>query len=98
MRSNVAQWNQLSSILQDYEMASGQKMNTNTMGIFVFSSNTTNDNKKKIQELAGIPIDQCYNTYLGLPALVGQSCTKAFKNIKEIVRKHLQDWKLKFLS
>ena len=69
-------------------MASGQKMNTNKTGIF-FSCNTTIDEKKHIQELAGIPIDQCYDTYLGLLALVGQSRTKAFKHIKE---------KVKFLS
>jgi hypothetical protein len=96
-KSNVAQWNHLSSILQNYKMASGQKMNTNKTGIF-FSRNTTNDEKEQIQKLAGIPIDQCYDTYLGLLALVGRSRTKAFKNIKERVWKRLQDWKLKFLS
>ena len=85
------------AILKDYEMALGQKMNTNKTGIF-FSQNTTVDDKQKIQELVGIPIDQRYDTYLGLLALVGRSRTKAFKNIKERVWKRLQDWKLRFLS
>ena len=83
-RSNVVQWNQLSSILHAYEVASGQKMNTNKMGIF-FSRNTTTDDKKHVQELAGIPVDQCYDKYVGLPALVGRLRTKAFKHIKERV-------------
>jgi hypothetical protein len=42
--------------------------------------------------------NQRYDTYLGLPALVGRSCTGAFKRIKERVWKRLQDWKLMFLS
>jgi hypothetical protein len=41
---------------------------------------------------------QRYDTYLGLPALVGKSRMTAFKKIKEKVWKRLQDWKIKFLS
>jgi hypothetical protein len=38
-RANLMQWNQLSTILQCYEMASGQEMNANKTTIF-FSRNT----------------------------------------------------------
>jgi hypothetical protein len=37
-------------------------------------------------------------TYLGLPALVGKSWTKAFKCVIDKVWKRLQDYKLKLLS
>ncbi|XP_059431508.1 uncharacterized protein LOC132165013 [Corylus avellana] len=96
-RANLSQWNHLTSILQKYEEALGQKMNANKTVIF-FSRNTLNEDKQHIQEIAGIPTKQRYDTYLGLPTLVERSCIGAFKCIKERVWKCLQDWKLKFLS
>jgi hypothetical protein len=72
-------------------------MNTNKTSLF-FSRNISNVDKEQIQGVAGIPSNQHYDTYLGLPALVGRSRTGAFKSIKEGVWKRLQDWKLKFLS
>ena len=96
-RSNLAQWCNLLAILQSYEEASGQKMNTNKTSIF-FSKNTRVGDKEIISEFAGIPVTSRYDKYLGLPALVGRSRMKAFKNILERVRKRLQDWKLRFLS
>ncbi|XP_059442114.1 uncharacterized mitochondrial protein AtMg00310-like [Corylus avellana] len=51
-----------------------------------------------ILEKAVILASQRYDTYLGLPALVGKSRMKDFKNIIDRVEKRLQDWKLKFLS
>jgi hypothetical protein len=49
-------------------------------------------------EVSGIPSSQQYDTYLGLPALVGRSRTAAFQSIKDRVWNRLQDWKLSFLS
>jgi hypothetical protein len=49
-------------------------------------------------EASEIPSSQRYDTYLGLPALVGKSRIAAFQSIKERIWKRLQDWKLKFLS
>jgi hypothetical protein len=96
-RSNLTQWNHLSAILHLYERASGQKMNSNKMTIF-FSKNSAVNDKNQIQGVAGIPVDQQYDTYLGLPALVGRSQMRAFWSIKDKVWKWLQDWKLTFLS
>lgn len=45
-----------------------------------------------------LPIAYRYDTYLGLPALVGKSQIAAFKGIIDRVWKRLQDWKIKFLS
>jgi hypothetical protein len=96
-RANLMQWNQLSNILHEYEMASRQKMNANKTAIF-FSKNTPMFEKEQIQAVAGIPTDQRYDTYLGLPTLVGKSRMSAFRSIKEKVWKRLQDWKINFLS
>ncbi|XP_059446650.1 uncharacterized protein LOC132178220 [Corylus avellana] len=96
-RANLIQWNHLSSILQLYKEASGQKMNANKTAIF-YSRNTPVADKEYIQGVAGIPINQRYDTYLGLPDLVGRLRTSAFKSITKRVWKRLQDWKIKFLS
>jgi ribonuclease HI len=96
-RATLAQWSNLSAILHSYEVASGQKMNASKTAIF-FSKNTPSAEKETIVEFAGISATNRYDRYLGLPALVGRSRTKAFRSIVEKVKKRLQDWKLRFLS
>ena len=96
-RSTMTQWNHLSAILHLYKGASRQKMNSNKTAIF-FSKNSAVIDKDQIQGVARIPVDQRYDTYLGLPALVGRSRIRAFRSIKDKVWKRLQDWKLTFLS
>jgi hypothetical protein len=83
--------------LKAYEKASGQQLNKEKTEIF-FSRNTPLEIRQKILEIAGIPSSQRYDTYLGLPALVGKSRTTAFQSIKDKVWRRLQDWKLNFLS
>jgi hypothetical protein len=87
----------LTSLLKEYEEASGQQLNCNKTAIF-FSKNISLETRKEIVEEARIPVTQRYDTYLGLPALVGKSRMVAFKKIKDRVHKRLQDWKMKFLS
>jgi hypothetical protein len=96
-RATVEQWGRLQNILLLYEKASGQKLNNNKTSMF-FSKNTTVVDKEAILEIVGVPTTHCYDTYLGLPALVGKSRTTAFKGILDRVWKRLQDWKLQFLS
>jgi hypothetical protein len=52
----------------------------------------------QILEASGILTTQRYDTYLGLPALIGKSQIQAFQSIKNRVWKWLQNWKLKILS
>lgn len=85
------------SVLRVYEAAFGQKLNQHKTTIF-FSSNTPVADKNNILTLAGISATQRYDSYLGLPALVGRSRIAAFRSIVKRVWKRLQDWKLKFLS
>jgi hypothetical protein len=96
-RAGQDQWNRLSMILGTYEKASGQQLNKEKTGIF-FSRNTPPETRKKFLEIARIPPSQRYDTYLGLPALIGKSRTAAFQGIKDKVWKRLQDWKINFLS
>ncbi|XP_059451233.1 uncharacterized protein LOC132182041 [Corylus avellana] len=96
-KASMVEWHSLTEVLRRYELASGQHLNTNKTSIY-FSSNTLTESKVAILEEAGIPATQRYDTYLGLPALVGKSRTAAFRGIIDRVRKRLQDWKLKFLS
>jgi hypothetical protein len=77
--------------------ASGQKLNTSKTVIF-FSRNTPQEAREKILEESRIPSSQRYDTYLGLPTLVGKSWTKELKGIIDRVWKRMQDWKFKFLS
>lgn len=96
-RSTKSQWQSLTNVLRRYEEASGQRLNLDKTSIF-FSRNSALEDKKAILEDAGILETQCFDKYLGLPALVGKSRTTAFRGIIDRVRKCLSDWKLKFLS
>ena len=87
----------MSAILNNYEKASGQKLNSSKTSIF-FSKITHIGENEIILEFARIPATSRYDKYLGLPAMVGRSRLKAFKSITERVWKRLQDWKLRFLS
>ena len=87
----------MSIILQTYEIAFGQKLNTSKTVIF-FSRNSLKEDQRSILQAIAIPASQRYDTYLGMSALVGKSSMKEFKSIVSRTEKRLQDWKLKFLS
>jgi hypothetical protein len=76
-RSTLPQWNSLTRVLRCYEEASGHHLNTAKTSIF-FSRNTSQGEKNMILADAGIPATQCFDKYLGLPALVGRSRVSAF--------------------
>jgi hypothetical protein len=85
-RSTMSQWNSLTRVLRCYEEASGQRLNNSKTSIF-FSRNTPQEDKDMIIADAGIPTTQCFDKYLGLPALVGRSRVSAFRSIIDRVRK-----------
>jgi hypothetical protein len=96
-KAHLDHWSRLSNILKSYETTSGQKPNNSKTTIY-FSCNTPMATRQQILEAMGIPSSQKYDTYLGLPALVGKSRTKAFEGFVDKVWKRIQDWKLKLLS
>jgi hypothetical protein len=96
-RATFSKWRNIGRLLHYYEEASGQKLNAAKTSIF-FSPNTGVEFQAFIRSSAGISSTQCYEKYLGLPALVGRSKAQSFAGIQSWVRKKLDGWKEKFLS
>jgi hypothetical protein len=96
-KANSVEWRRLTKILEKYEKASGQKLNKEKTSLF-FSRNTSLAKREEISHLSGLKATEKYEKYLGLPTLVGQSRSKAFKGIKDKVWVKLHDWKVHFLS
>ena len=80
-----------------YEVASGQKINTNKSSVF-FSANTKEEKKNEVLESLGPMQDSRHGKYLGLPSIIGKSKNEVFVKIKERVGRKLAGWKEKFLS
>jgi hypothetical protein len=89
-RVDLDHWNKLSTLLHTYELASGQRLNSSKTAIY-FSRNILTEARRQILDVSGISSSQRYDTYLGLPALVGKSRTKEFKGIVDRVWARLQD-------
>ena len=62
----------LKQIIQTYEEASGQKINTKKSSIF-FSPNTSQEVKDEIFDTLGPMQDSRHMRYLGLPSFIGRS-------------------------
>jgi hypothetical protein len=63
-RANFSEWNKVQSLLQDYEQASGQKLNVEKTSIF-FSRNTRQHFREFIGSLVGTMALRSYGKYLG---------------------------------
>jgi len=75
------EWRKILHLLNQYEKASGQKLNNHKTSIF-YSCNTREEFKEFISSSARIPATANYDKYLGLHALVGRSNTHTFTVIK----------------
>ena len=87
----------LKQILQTYEEASGQKINTEKSSIF-FSPNTSQEVKDEIFDTLGLMQDSRHTRYLGLPFFIGRSKKQVFSILKERIGQKLDRWKGKLLS
>lgn len=70
-KASIPEWVKIQDILKVYENASGQKLNREKTSIF-FSKNTKQATKAHILSVAGVSSTRQYETYLGLPGLVGK--------------------------
>lgn len=70
-RATFQEWVNLMHLIQVYERASGQKINNSKTAIFI-SNNTRMEFRDFICSSMGIAQTACYETYLGLPTLVGR--------------------------
>ena len=77
--------------------ASGQCINMDKSFVY-FSSNTSLQHRNVIKALLGVSEVDRFESYLGLPTLVGQKKYHTFSFIKDRVWKKLQGWKGKMLS
>ena len=87
----------ISEVLELYAMASSQCINLEKSSVF-FSSNTTGAQRDWITNALGMKEVEKFESYLGLPTLIGMSKYQAFSFPKERVWKKIQGWKGKLLS
>jgi hypothetical protein len=74
-KENSVEWRRLTKLLEEYEIASGKKLNKDKASIF-FSRNTSLEKRGEITKLLGLNATNCYEKYLGLPTMVGRSNTR----------------------
>lgn len=79
------------------KLVQASRFNMQKTSIF-FSRNTSYDRRQEILAISGLAEASRYDTYLGLPTLVGKSRTQSFNGIKDRVWQRLNNWKVKFLS
>ena len=84
-------------ILKLYAEASGQCINMDKSSVF-FNCNTSLQQRDAIKSLLGVREVDKFESYLGLPTLVGRKKYQTFSFIKDRMWKKLQGWKGKMLS
>ena len=88
---------EIADILQLYATASGQQINLEKSSIF-FSSNIDGGQRNWIKTRLNVKEVDQFESYLGLPTLIGRSKYQAFAFLKDKVWKKLQGWKGIILS
>ena len=96
-RAQVDNVGSIQTLLNLYEKASGQKINSAKTTLF-FSNNVSDFTKETIKNLLGVAEIKEYEKYLGLPAVVGRNKKASLNYIKDRVWGKLQWWKEKLLS
>nr|XP_023915286.1 uncharacterized protein LOC112026812 [Quercus suber] len=87
----------ISDVLELYAVTSGQCINFEKSSVY-FSSNTSRGQRDWIKNSLGVVEVDKFESYLGLPTLIGRSKYQAFSFLKERVWKKIQGWKGKLLS
>ena len=84
-------------ILQTYAQASGQCVNLEKSSVY-FSSNTTGSQRQQMIQILGVKEVERFESYLGLPTLIGRAKYHTFSYLKDRIWKKLQGWKGLVLS
>lgn len=79
-----------------YERASGQQINEDKTTLF-FSASTREETQNEIKDALSLLVIRQYETYLGLPSMIGRSKYSSFMQLKERVWRKIQGWKGKLL-
>ena len=96
-RATLMECNTIMEILRKYERASGQQLNQDKTTLF-FSASTTTETQEEIKDALHLPVIKQYETYLGLPSMVGRSKYASFTYLKERMWHKVQGWKEKLLT
>ena len=96
-RATVEECQNLLTLLEKYEAASGQAINRQKTSLF-FSKNTRQDVRNTIQQMLGARVMHDCERYLGLPMTCGRSKVNTFKEIQEKISKRVMGWTKKFIS
>lgn len=84
-------------LLEIYEKASGQKINSNKSTMF-FSDNITEYNKEQVCQVFCIREADDSSKYLGLPNNLGRNKSTVFGYLKDKVMSIIQNWNGKKVS
>ena len=84
-------------ILQTYANASGQSINLEKSSVY-FSTNTNGVQKQQMLQILGVKEVMKFESYLGLPTLIGRAKYHTFSYLKDRIWKKLQGWKGMLLS
>ena len=87
----------ISDTLQLYAASSGQCINFEKSSVY-FSSNTQGVQREAIKNELGVKEVDRFESYLGLPTLMGRAKYITFSFLKDRVWKKIQGWKGKLLS
>ena len=87
----------LTNILKEYELASGQKINSEKSSI-TFSSRTPEDTKKLVREALAIEKEGGQGIYLGLPEHFGRRKKVLFTALVDRIRQRASSWSTRHLS
>ncbi|XP_057791044.1 uncharacterized protein LOC131008167 [Salvia miltiorrhiza] len=94
--ANAAEVGIISTIMERYEVVSGQKVNLEKSTIF-FSGGVTPDLRLELANLLGVQCQGQRGSYLGIPSSVGRSKVEIFQMLVDRTRKKSKDWKRRFL-
>jgi hypothetical protein len=87
-RANVAEVNQLLSILHTYEQASGQEINMSKSEVFI-SRNMSQAAQEDLAGILGVRHVLGTGIYLGLPSMIGRNKKAIFSYIKDRIWKKI---------
>ncbi|PRQ21155.1 putative RNA-directed DNA polymerase [Rosa chinensis] len=96
-KATLSECQHIQSVLNAYELASGQQINFAKSSI-VFSKRVPEADKLSLASFLGVAIEVKHEKYLGLPTYLGRNRTETFAYIKERLSKKLAGWQGKLLS
>ncbi|XP_060959406.1 uncharacterized protein LOC133030622 [Cannabis sativa] len=87
----------INKVLDIYHEASGQLLNT-AKSVMSFSPNTSQSAQNFFHQTLGMPISDCHERYLGLPAFSERDKKEMFSDVKERIWQKLHAWNEKLFS